>query len=113
MIDTDAINREAHRASAARARVQCPRAWNSRYVQWARALGVGPRLAASIDHAYGFISWIDARWLEWARETGHPRARNANAAFAPVDHASFDRWLPGRVDALLREQALEIHPAVR
>lgn len=41
----------------------------------------------------GFILWINDRWNEWARLTGHPRAKDANAPFWPKDHVAFDAWL--------------------
>lgn len=70
------------------------KAWNSRYVAYARAHGRTPDEQVDADRREwpggvmaGFMLWISARWSEWRRLTGRSFPASAD------DHREFDTWL--------------------
>lgn len=74
--------------------------WQPRYVAYATAHGRAPSAMRDSDRerwpggpAVGFLLWMGWAWRAWAREAGHPRAKDPYAPLWPADHAAFDAWL--------------------
>jgi hypothetical protein len=70
-------------------------AYQRRYIAYARAHSLTPDEILARDsaqcpcHWLPFSVWIQARWREWAKLTGHRRPHQFNF----YDHAAFDAWL--------------------
>lgn len=80
------------------------KAWNPRYVAYARAHQRGPEemLALDCEQAPGgrmapFIIWMSQRWQEWRRANGLRPSEHVPEA----GHAEFDAWLEASTVARL------------
>jgi hypothetical protein len=78
------------------------KAWNPRYVEYARAHEREP--AAMLEHdtkrfpggkMAGFMIWMNERWTEWAKLKGFRRTASGSQDTPITEelHAEFDTWL--------------------
>lgn len=73
------------------------KAWNPRYVAYARSHGLTPEAQAAADAAAwpggrntGFMLWVRERWAEWRAANGRPLDGDR---LSDADHASFDAMI--------------------